>query len=226
MTEKQNANPFGIPPSLAPKQEPFALPGFQRIDNRGFPKIQGLNRATFAMIFPPDRETVLRRAAVLHFAHQVEINEAVKMAIEENDTRQILEGYSLVAQYYNELAPHFPGGKLIDGRINQCALRYAYAVGKAADKWREILSATEQGVAAWIAAGIMPIDGACVISGKPLRSWSSDNPDSFTLPEFSEHFAAAGRALITLIVSESAHRQKVASEIVPIDWDAELDIEE
>lgn len=225
MTENQNANPFAIPSTLAPKQEPFALPGFKRVDNQGFPKVQGLNRATFAMIFPPDREAVLRRAAVLHFAHQVEINEAVKMAIEENETQQVLEGYSLLSQYYNEMAPHFPGGKLIDNRINQCAMRYAHSVGKAANQWREIVGATEQGVAAWIAAGIMPIDGLCVMSGKPLRNWSSDNPDSYALPEFSEHFAAAGRALITLIVSESAHRQKVASEIVPIDWDAEIDIE-
>lgn len=226
MPNDQNDNPFGLPAALAPKQEPFALPGFQRIDNKGFPKVQGLSRATFALIFPPDREAVLRRAAVLHFAHQVEINEAVQMAVEENETLQILDGYSLLAQFYNLLAPEFPGGKLINDRINPHALRYARAVTTAADKWREILSATEQGVAAWIAAGIMPIDGACVMSGKPLRSWSSDNPDTFALPEYADQFAATGRTLISLIISESARRKEVAEEFVPIDWEAELETAE
>lgn len=199
---------FALPPTAPKKEEPFALSGFSRIDHKGMPKVAGLDKSTWQEIFPPDRERVLRRAAVLHYRHQMEINEAILVAISDIRVQDIMSGTTGLSFFYNTLAPHFPAGTLIDGKLNTEAMRFAMAVDHAAENWSSILTAEDPGVAAWIAAGLMPEHGGCLMSGKPLRKWSSSDPDSYVLTEFREFFQAAGPVLISLIYARCLDRQK------------------
>lgn len=191
------------PPVKKPQDDIFAIEGFSRIDHLDMPKGSGLSASTFKEIFPPLREPILRRAAVLHFRHRMTIDDAVIRAIDEIDLQQLLYGEGLRSEVFRALMPCFPDRGLTGGFPSREILRFTNAVEVGAGRWRQILSADNPLAEAWFAAAIEPEDGRCVISGRPLIEWSLENPDSYALPEYAANFHEAGSMLCGVILERA-----------------------
>ena len=208
------------PPVKKPQEDIFALDGFRRIDHLDMPRISGLSTSTWKEIFPPLREVVLRRSAVHHFRRRMEINDAIYRAIAEIDLQQLQYGEDSRSHIFRALMPCFPNFGLIEGLPSKEIIRFTDAVLSGARKWRQILTAEDPFVEAWFAAAIEPVDGRCVISGEVLSDWCPENPDSYALPEYAEHFNAAGAVLCAMTLDRARELEEISKRRPP---DLQLD---